>query len=335
MIHTIYRTSSGEIHTDLSYDEIDAARKDETGMLWVDLVEEPIENCREILKGIFNFHPLAVADALIDSHVPKVDDWEEYIYLVLHAAKLQDAQLPTAEDSKISFDTQELDCFLGTNYLVTYQVEVIDAITQLRQKVKTENRLLARKPTYLFYVLTDTMVAEYMKTLDKLDDEIDWIEDGVFSNPTPDLPEKIFSLRRSLLRLRRILAPQREVLNKLARGDYKAIDESERIYFRDVYDHLVRMHDITEGMRDIVGSALDTYLSVINNRMNDVMKVLTIITTLFMPMSFLSGFFGMNFFQPVRSFTVWTDTAAFFVMFTLMLVAPISLYLWMRKRMWL
>ena len=330
MIYTIYRTSDGIIQTDLPNDMLNVSRMDTTGMLWVDIVEEPIEKCTEILKDMFAFHPLAIEDALIDTHVPKVDDWEDYLYLVLHAVKLQDTQPTAVEDVKICIDTHELDCFLGPNYLVTYQVSAINAVTQLRQKAITDNRKFARNPTYLLYVLMDAMVDEYMKTLDKLDDEIDWIEDRVFNNPTQDLPEKIFTLRRALLRLRRILAPQREVLSKLARGDFKTIDESGRIYFRDLHDHIVRMHDITEGMRDLIGSALDTYLSVINNRMNDVMKVLTVITTLFMPMSFLSGFFGMNFFQPVRS-----DTAAFFVMFTLMFISPISLYLLMRKRAWL
>jgi magnesium transporter len=157
----------------------------------------------------------------------------------------------------------------------------------------------------------------------------------VFDDPTPSLLEQVFTLKRSLLRLRRIIAPQREVLNKLARGDFMVVDAEERVFFRDVYDHLVRLYDITESLRDLVGSALDTYLSVVNNRMNEVMKILTVITTLFMPLSFLVGFFGMNFFQPVVPLEGWTSRAAFALMLAAMGLSPLAMAIWMRRRRWL
>src|SRR5436190_22366984 len=113
--------------------------------------------------------------------------------------------------------------------------------------------------------------------------------------------------------MRRILLPQREVLNKLARDDYQVIDPKDRVFFRDIYDHLVRLHDLNESLRDLVGGVLETYLSVVNNRMNDIMKTLTIITTLFMPITFITGFFGMNFFEPVAGLTGWTTRQVFIV----------------------
>jgi magnesium transporter len=150
----------------------------------------------------------------------------------------------------------------------------------------------------------------------------------------PSLLEQIFTLKRALLRLRRIIAPQREVLNKLARGDYAVIDVQDRVFFRDVYDHLVRLYDVAESLRDLVGSALDTYLSVVNNRMNEVMKILTVITTLFMPLSFLTGFFGMNFFQPVTPLIAWTDRLTFGLILAAMGLIPVGMYVWMRRRAW-
>ena len=131
------------------------------------------------------------------------------------------------------------------------------------------------------------------------------------------------------------MGPQREVLNKLARGDYATIDAGDRVFFRDVYDHLVRLHDITESLRDLVSGALDTYLSVVSNRMNDVMKTLTVITTLFMPMSFLAGFFGMNFFQATVPFEAWTGRVAFGLMITAMILLPLGIFLWIRRRAWM
>jgi magnesium transporter len=135
--------------------------------------------------------------------------------------------------------------------------------------------------------------------------------------------------------MRRIITPQREVINKLARDDYEVIDAKDRVFFRDVYDHLVRLHDINESMRDLVGGALDTYLSVVNNRMNEIMRTLTVITTLFMPISFLVGFFGMNFFQPVAPLEQWTDMPAFWVTMGAMILVPVSLYVWIRRRAWM
>jgi magnesium transporter len=138
-----------------------------------------------------------------------------------------------------------------------------------------------------------------------------------------------------LLNLRRIIAPQREVFNKLARGGLILIGEQDQVYFRDVYDHLVRLFDIAEGMRDLVSGALDAYLSVVNNRMNDVMKTLTIITTLFLPVSFLAGFFGTNFFQAAEPLRAWTSREAFIGMITAMVIIPVVMYVWMRKRDWM
>lgn len=142
-------------------------------------------------------------------------------------------------------------------------------------------------------------------------------------------------MKRALLRLRRIIAPQREVLNKLARGDFAVVSSDDRVYFRDVYDHLVRLHEISENLRDLLGSALDSYLSVVNNRMNEVMKVLTVITTLFMPLSFLAGFFGMNFFQPTVPLEAWTSRTAFWLMLVTMVLAPVGMAIYMRRRGWL
>jgi magnesium transporter len=138
-----------------------------------------------------------------------------------------------------------------------------------------------------------------------------------------------------VLRLRRTIVPHREVFNKLARGDFVLIEEPDQAYYRDIYDHMVRLQEINENLRELIGGALDTYLSVINNRMNDVMKTLTIITTLFMPLSFLTGFFGMNFFQAVVPMESWTGKSAFIIALLGMVFIPTGMFLWMRRRVWM
>jgi magnesium transporter len=328
MIRSVYHAPDGQSHTDLGPGEIGAALRQSGGLLWLDLAGESAEDCRPLLREIFGFHPLAVDDALEETHVPKVDDWGVYIYLVLHAVVFD----PQSDEP---LQTRELDLFFGQNYLVTYQAQPITAVDRVWTACQRDERHLQRGAEHLLYLVADELVADYMPVVEGMDEAIDRIEDEIFDNPGPSLLAQIFTFKRALLRLRRILTPQRETLNKLARGDYGVIDPEARVFFRDVYDHLVRLHDITEGLRDLMGGALDTYLSVVSNRMNEVMKTLTVITTLFMPVSFLVGFFGTNFFQPVAPLTAWTDRPAFVLMLLAMVVVPAGMFLWMRKRAWM
>jgi magnesium transporter len=170
-----------------------------------------------------------------------------------------------------------------------------------------------------------------------MDNEIDWVEDEVFKDPEPSMVQRIFTLKRATLHLRRVMSPLREVLNRLARDDYAIIDARDQVYFRDVYDHLVRLHDISESLRDLVGGVLDTYLSVVNNRMNEIMKTLTLITTMFMPISFLAGFFGMNFFapEPTSPLNSWVGVSPFIPIFAVFVLTPLLMFLWMRRRRWM
>jgi magnesium transporter len=149
------------------------------------------------------------------------------------------------------------------------------------------------------------------------------------------LLQEIFHIKRSLLTLRRMIAPSREVMNKLSRGDFGLIPNEHRMLFRDLYDHLVRLHDILENLRELLGEAMDTYLSVQNNRMNDIMRILTIITTFFMPLTFLTGFFGMNFFQPVADFSNWTSKLAFIALLIGIFIFPWLMFRWMRSKRWM
>ncbi len=327
MIKTIYYLN-GKTQTDLSMEEIQAALESNQGVLWVDMVESDYKESEKILLDLFHFHPLAVSDALDEIHVPRVDDWGDYLYLVLHSIKFDPAQ----EDV---LQTHELDIFLGKHYLVTYQNIAIPVVDKVRQYIERDPRFLQRGADHLFYKLADDLVGETLPVVDLMDDAIDTIEDRMFKGSNQQLLEEIFTLKRSLLHLRRILMPQRELFNKLARGDDHVIDEQERVFFRDIYDHMVRLYDISESLRDLISGVLETYLSVINNRMNDVMKTLTIITTLFMPISFLTGFFGMNFFAADPPFFAWTSEPMLIIVICIFVILPISMFVWMRSRKWM
>jgi magnesium transporter len=324
MIRSLHRGRNGSLSSDLTPAQMKDALAEPEGTLWIDVLLTPDnhDEVARLLADLFAFHPLAVEDALQESHVPRVDDWESYLYVVLHAARRQ---------ARHRLDTVELDAFLGRRYLVTVHEEPIAALDHLwDQSVRGAERRLGAGPQRLFYALADAVVADYMLAVDDLDEEIDHIEAEVFRRPRAQLIGRIFAVRRGLLRLRRTFAALREVMNRLARDDYEVIEQGDRIYFRDVYDHLVRLYDIVEGLRDVVGGALDSYLGVTSNRINNVMRTLTAVTVLFLPMSFLAGFFGMNFFgdtfnvnNPVSS------TTLFWLCMALMVITPLGLLSWM------
>jgi len=327
MIQSLYRTGTGDVESDLTREGYTAALQDPDGLLWIDLAGEAVEACEPLLREVFDFHPLAVDDALEATHVPRLDDWGTYLYLDLHAISFDEQ----AEDP---LTTLELDVFLGANYLLTYHPQPVAAVEQVWTASHRDGRHLRRGPAYLLYKLSDELVSQYMPIVDQIDDTIDAIEDEVFGEPTSATLQRIFTIKRALLRLRRIIGPQREVFNKLARGDHAVVAADDRVFFRDIYDDLVRLHDVSESLRDLVSSALDTYLSVVNNRMNEVMKVLTVITTLFMPLSFLVGFFGMNFFQPAVPLEAWTSRTIFFLMLAAMILSPLGMAIWLERRGW-
>ncbi|GAB4497006.1 MAG: magnesium/cobalt transporter CorA [Anaerolineales bacterium] len=295
-------------------------------LLWLDFESEPAAICEPILRQ-FGFHPLAIDDALQESHIPKVDDWGAYLYIALHALQYN----PTRGE----LATEEVDIFLGTNYIVTHHDAHLPAIEHIRKYWQRDIRITQISAAHLTYLLADEIINGHMHIFDEMEETINTLEDGLFAPKFDAKLEQIFTLKRSLLTLRRILGPQRETINRLARAPYAVIPESESVYFRDIYDHLVRLYDITESARDLLSSTLDTYLSVVNNRMNEVMKTLTIITTLFMPLSFLTGFFGMNFFQPYYPLPAWTQLPAFLLTLTIMLATPALMFLWMRRRSWM
>ena len=328
MIRSLFFEPGKVIRKNLPPQEFPKLIRNRRGILWVDFVAEPPDICLPILEG-FGFHRLAIDDALQETHVPKLDDWTDYIYVVLNYMNVK------KDGDEWDTTVDELDIFLGTNYIVTHHDHPITAVDETWQSCDRDPRTLQEGPDHLLYKIADYMVAEYMPIVEELDAAIDLIEDQVFVGASPHTLEKLFALKRVLLAMRRILLPQREVLNKLARDDFKVVDPKDRIFFRDIYDHLVRLHDLNESLRDLVGGAQDTYLSVVNNRMNEIMKTLTTITVLFMPLTFITGYFGMNFFEPLGNLKAWTTNPVFYLTLATIFMLPFIMYLWMRRRTWI
>src|SRR3990170_1982841 len=258
MIRTLFYSSGKPIRTDVSPTNFPKLLEEPEGLLWVDFIDEPPDTAEPILRS-FGFHHLAIDDALQETHAPKIDDWGDYLYIVLNYMHL-------VKDTE-SWDTEidELDIFLGRNYVITHHDNPITSINETWVTSQRDPRYAQDGADHLLYKIIDEIVMNYMPVIEKIDEEIDIIEDQLFDRPSSQTLARLFTLKRVLLAMRRILLPQREVLNKMARDDYQVIDRKDRIFFRDIYDHLVRLHDVNESLRDLVGGALDTYLSVINN----------------------------------------------------------------------
>ena len=302
MIRTLYRHPSGTV-MDLAATQLAEGIKDNRATLWIDMLEPTQEEYEWVLTQLFHFHPLAVEDAIRDSHVPKVDDYSSYLFLVAHTIRLG--------DQKMDLDTHELDIFLGNNYLITMHEIPMTSIDKLWDPAHHDERGLVRGAAMLLYELLDRQVDTYTPLIDQFEERLETLGDQIFHTnslhaPELALIEEILTAKSTALRLRRILGPQRDLLNRLSRDDYAVVPARTRIYFRDVYDHLLRVADLTDSMRDLASSTMETHLTLVNNRMNEVVKVLTMISTIFIPLSFIAGVYGMNFkYMPELDLT-WT-----------------------------
>ncbi len=254
---------------------------------WVDLEGGQIEEIKN-LGQIFDFHPLTVEDCINVMQRPKVDIFDNYLFVVV--------KTPNLQFEKGEMRSLELDMFIGVNYVITVHPAPIKSIQTTISRVEEGAAIIMGKGSdYLAHTIIDLSVDNYLSLLEKVDEDVERIEDEVFEEPDQELLNEISQVRRDLLYLQRVIGPQRETIGRLSWGEVPFIKESQKIYFRDVQDHLARINDLIANYREIIGGARDMYLTVISNKMNEIMKTLTIIATIFIPLTFIAGVYGMNF----------------------------------------
>ena len=331
VVRVTYRDGTGVLHADWPVSRVEESLRDAAGLLWVDIqgpVDHSTTQVEDWLRDVFHFHPLAIEDALKECHIPKVDDWGDYLYIVFHLAKI--------EPKSDVLELQELDIFLGPNYLVTYHSSPLSILDQDRLNIERDPRdRLRNGPDHLLIRFLELAIDQSLIAIEHLDDRVDAIQEAVLENANSKNLQSIFRVKRSAIELHKNLGPQREVLTKLARDPYKPVQPKHRVYFRDLYDHVVRIHDISESLRDLISGTLDTYLSVASNRTNDIMKTLTIVTVMFMPMSFWTSFFGMNFFgESLTLHGPFPRALLFWGTCGIMAVSPCFVWIYARRRRW-
>jgi magnesium transporter len=268
-------------------DSVDPAwlAPDSRAYAWVDL-SDPTDAEARILSDVFHFHELAIEDALSEIQTPKIEAYDGYLYLILHAIDF--------EAAKHVFATHEIDVFLGTRYLVTVHDAFSRSVSRLLKICPRNDLVLAEGPAALLHRIADLIVDNYRPEVDKMEARLNEVEDRVFERPSTHDVKRILGLKQDVSSLRRVVTPQRDVVGRLARREYPFIEVSIAYRFRDVYDHLARLADEANLFHDRVTSLLDAHLSFMSNRLNAVMKTLTVVSTIFLPLTVLTGMFGMN-----------------------------------------
>ena len=262
--------------------------KDKPTVTWMNVDGLHQVEILEKLGECYGLHPLVLEDILNTDQRPKMEDYGEYIYIVLKALDYN--------DKSNEIGTEQISLVLGSNFVFSFQEREGDTFDPIRERIRNgKGRIRSMGADYLAYALVDSIVDNYFIILEKLGEKIEFLEDKLVSHPTPETLQTIHHLRREMIFLRKAVWPLREVINSLERGESSLVKESTRLYLRDVYDHTIQTIDTIETYRDMVSGMLDIYLSSVSNRLNSVMKVLTIIATIFMPLTFLAGVYGMNF----------------------------------------
>jgi magnesium transporter len=269
---------------------------------WLDLTA-PSSGEIDALRDLFGFHPLALEDAVEFGQRPKLDRYGDYIFLVFYGAR----DLASSEASVL----REVQMFVSGKYLVTLHQDQLPALDEQRSRLEG---VVLHSEQFLLYRVFDALTDSFFPLLSRMDDEIDDLETAVLARPTDQQLQKLFAMKRELVAMRKVVSPQRDLfarsIDELA--DLPGLVLDERDYFRDVYDHLIRISDLIDSYRDLLSNTTDLYLSTVSNRQNEVMKQLAIVGTIFLPLSFITGFFGMNFAWLVSKGI--TSTWSFFVL---------------------
>jgi magnesium transporter len=285
-MRTLLIAHKSSVARSTDFEHLDRALRAPGNQVWLD-IEAPQEDDIALLRERFHFHPLAIEDATRASERPKVDLYNDYYSLAFYATRM------IRETGDL--DLQPFHLFVGANYLVSIHDQPLPQVVGSMARWELKNGPLQPKIGAAVHALLDAVVDEYFPLMDTVADRVDELEDALFTKYDPKSLETIFHLKKGLLNMRRVVAPERDVLNHLLRRELPVFTTEDVAYLQDVYDHLVRVTDSVDTYRDLLSNALDSFLSVQSNRLNEVVKVLTIASIVLMSSSLIAGIYGMNF----------------------------------------
>jgi magnesium transporter len=256
---------------------------------WMDIQGLGSETVLKQVGDIFNLHPLLLEDVVNVPQRPKLEDYNNQLLVI--------SQMVRLKEDESGFDTEQVSFVLGKRYLLSFQEEELqDCFEIVRDRIRTsQGRVRKSGADYLTYLLLDTIIDGYFPVVEHYEDRIEALEDAIISNPDRDTMQEIYDVRRELLALRRLIWPMRNVLHLLMRDHHGIVSDEVQIYFRDSYDHVIQILEIIEAYRELAASLMDVYMSTMGNKLNEIMKFLTVISTIFIPLTFIVGVYGMNF----------------------------------------
>jgi magnesium transporter len=298
--------------------------KDKPTVTWINVDGIHEVEVLELLGDCFGLHPLVLEDILNTDQRPKLEDFGEYIFVVLKTFSYN--------DQNGELEPEQISLILGPSLVLSFQEKEGDVFNPIRERIRSSKGRIRRMGAgYLAYALLDSIVDNYFIVLEKVGEKIEFLEEELVTNPTPETLQTIHNLKRDMIVLRKSVWPLREVIGSLERGESSLIGESIEIYLRDVYDHTIQVIDTIETFRDMISGMLDIYLSSVSNRMNEVMKVLTIIATIFIPLTLIAGIYGMNFQHMPELGWRW----GYPMVWLIMLAIGVLMLVYFRRRNWL
>lgn len=276
------------LKTGLSAQEIADAVLDPSSLVWLDIVDVE-ESDIDLLTTVFNLHELTIEDTIMANVRPKVEKFRDYLFLILFSLEKHSSL------QKGKARATELDCCLGRNFVITFHSQPLTQISACKERIRKQSPIIMHGADMLLYSILDACIDSYFPVIDEFDNLVDEMSDELFKDPTQETLHKIYNLKNEVMYLRRTIGPQADIISLMARGDFEFISPSNTIYFRNIFDNLVRLNDVVGTSRDIITGAMEAYVSVVSNRLNEIMKTLTVIATIMMPLTLIASIYGMNF----------------------------------------
>ena len=324
MYESYYYHPEQGFKTSLSDEQISSAIKDERAVVWIDVCDID-DNDIDLLTTVFNLHPLTVEDFIMPNARPKLEEFSDYLFLVMFTMESANNQ----QKGKVRIG--ELDCCLGKNFLVTFHSEQFASVCTCKDRIRKQSPMIMHGADMLLYSILDQCIDNYFPVINEFDATVDKMSDELFTNPDQNTLKKIYTLKNDVMSLKRTIGPQADVISMFSRGTFKFVSAANSIYFRNVYDNLIRLNDIVGTSRDIITGAMEAYVSIVSNRLNEIMKTLTVIATIVMPLTLIASIYGMNFKHMPELEHKFGYPAVILFMF----VATVLMVIYFRRRKWL
>jgi len=319
----LYNAKTGLQIEKLAPDQMRQALKDESSVLWIDM--QDIDDVDiDMMTEVFNLHPLTIEDFIMVNSRPKAERFADYLFLVMFSIESHDK-------TKGRIKTAEMDFCLGKNFLVTTHNNGIPSLEASKDKIRKQSPIIKNGCDFLLYSIMDNLVDSYFPVIHDFDNMVDEMSDELFLDPSNETLRKIYCLKNEVMYLRRTIGPQADVISLITRGDIPYITAANTIYFRNIYDNLVRLNDVVGTSRDVVTGAMEAYVSVVSNRLNEIMKTLTVITVIMMPLTLIASIYGMNF----KHMPELSSPLGYPTILTVMTAISISMIYYFRRKKWL